>query len=350
MKEGGPRKYYLGNDYTHQEQYNLWTYSGETYAKEAVSRVERIFGCLPKQSTPLPVTDCHPEMDTSPLLGLEDHRKFQMLIGMLQWLVTISRPDLCCLVSFLNRFGSCPREGHLDLAVRAFGYLKSVPNPKIAIDHNPMQFNRTKPDYDALRPDFLEDYPDAKEEVDNFPPSFGPVLETTFMVDSDHAHDLKTRRSLTGILGFVGSSLVLWKSKRQGAIASSTYAAEFTALRSATEEAISLRYMLRSLGCNVPADGSCPTRLFGDNLGVVLSAQNPHADLSKKHVAISFHGVREAIAAGIIAPYWLKGQWNPSDILTKQIPRPGFRTHCDFLFWRPEFHVRTNNNLSEIKP
>ena len=60
--------------------------------------------------------------------------------------------------------------------------------------------------------------------------------------------------------------------------------------------------------------------------------------------------MREAVAAGIIAPYWLKGQWNPADILTKQIPRPGFRSHCDFLFWRPDFHVRDSNNLTEIAP
>ena len=126
-----------------------------------------------------------------------------MLIGMFQWLVTICRPDLCCLVSSLNRFGACPRESHLDLAVRDFGYLKSVPNPQITIDHRPLQFKRTKPGYEAIRPDFLKDYPDAQEEMDpKFPRPFGPIMETTFMVDSDHAHDLKTRRSLTGVLGY----------------------------------------------------------------------------------------------------------------------------------------------------
>lgn len=66
--------------------------------------------------------------------------------------------------------------------------------------------------------------------------------------------------------------------------------------------------MLRCLGCNVPSDGSCPTDVFGDNLSVILNAQKPAADLSKKHVAISFHVVREAFAGGIIAPYWIKGQ------------------------------------------
>ena len=170
-----------------------------------------------------------------------------MLLGMLQWLLTICRPDLSQVVSSLNRFGSCPREGHLDLAVRAFGYLKMVPNPQIAIDSRPMQFSRTHPDYEKLRPDFLDDYPEAIEEWDkSFPPSFGPVMWSSFLVDSDHAHDKKTRRSITGVIGFVGSTPVIWYSRRQGSIASSTYAAEFSALRTATEEAVSLRYMLRS--------------------------------------------------------------------------------------------------------
>ena len=306
-------------------------------------------GLFLKESTPLPVaSDCHPEMDESPLLELDDHRKFQMLMGMLQWLVTIGRPDLCQLVSSLNRFGACPRQTHLDLAIRAFGYIKRVPSPQIAIDSRPMDIDRTDPDFEELRPDFLQDYPEATEEIDsNFPRAFGPVMETNILADSDHAHDKKTRRSLTGLLAFVGSTPVLWVSKRQGAIATSTYAAEFSALRTATEEAISLRYMLRCLGCNVPSDGSCPTRLFGDNLSVILNAQNPEADLSKKHVAISFHMVREAIAAGIIATFWLKGRWNLADIMTKQIPRVDFQTHLKYIFWKPGFHLRNNNRLDD---
>ena len=79
-------------------------------------------------------------------------------------------------------------------------------------------------------------------------------------------------------------------------------------------------YCLRCLGVNIPADGSCPTKIFGDNLSVIQSAANPGHDLNKKHVAISFHVVREAVAAGIIEPYWIKSENNMSDIMTKQIP------------------------------
>ena len=51
VKEHGPRKYYLSNDYVYYETQELWTYGGQTYTKEAITRVERIFECLPKQST-----------------------------------------------------------------------------------------------------------------------------------------------------------------------------------------------------------------------------------------------------------------------------------------------------------
>ena len=86
----------------------------------------------------MPVIDCHPELDDSPLLGIYDHRKFQILLGMLQWMVTIGKPELCQVVSSLNCFGACPREGHLDLAVRCFGYVKTAINKKIDIDSRPM--------------------------------------------------------------------------------------------------------------------------------------------------------------------------------------------------------------------
>ena len=348
IKEHGPRAYYLGNNYKYHTPGDVWTFGTTTYATEAVARVERIYGCLKKVSTPLPVEDCHPELDDSELLGIDDHRKFQMLLGMLQWLQSIGRPDLSTLVSSLNRFGACPREGHLQLAIRAFGFVKYTMNEQIAIDPRPLQFSRSTPNFESLIPDFLQDYPEASEELDSsMPKSFGPILSTTILVDADHAHDKKTRRSLTGLLAFVGSTPVTWYSKRQGSIASSTYAAEFSALRTATEEAVSLRYMLRCLGCQLPADGSCPTDIFGDNLSVILNAQNPAADLSKKHVAISFHAVREAVAAQSIRPHWLKGKWNLSDIMTKQIPRSEFQRHVKHIFYHPDFTLHNNNGLDE---
>jgi hypothetical protein len=172
-------------------------------------------------------------------------------------------------------------------------------------------------------------------------------METTILVDYDHAHYLATRRSITGLIGYVGSTPVTWISKRRGSIASSTYAAEFSAFRTATEEAQNLRYMIRCLGYNIPADGSYHTRLLDHNLSVILNSQNPAADLSKKYVAISYHVVRVAVAASIIDPYWLKGKYNISVLMTKQIPTSEFKIHYDYIYWRPGFHIHSNNRLDE---
>ena len=94
-------------------------------------------------------------------------------------------------------------------------------------------------------------------------------------------------------------------------------------------------------------DGTAPTKVFGDNFSVIQNATDPDATLKTKHVAISFHMVREAITAGVIAPFWLKGEHNLSDIMTKQIASQPFLGHVASIFWAPDFHIRTSNNLSE---
>lgn len=80
----------------------------------------------------------------------------------------------------------------------------------------------------------------------------------------------------------------------------------------------------------------------------IESASNLQADISKKHVAISFHVVREAIAARFIKAYWLLGEHNMSDIMTKQIPRTEFVKHCKHIFWSVQLHILTYNNLSLV--
>ena len=72
----------------------MWNYGCQTYAKESVARVDLIYRYLPKDSTPMPVTDCHLELDTIYLLGIGGHCKFQMLLGIIQCMVTIGRLEL----------------------------------------------------------------------------------------------------------------------------------------------------------------------------------------------------------------------------------------------------------------
>ena len=62
--------------------------------------------------------------------------------------------------------------------------------------------------------------------------------------------------------------------------------------------------------------------LFGDNRSVVTSATLPHSTLTKCQNILAFHRVREAIAARLMAFYWIQSAYNSSDMLSKHWDHP----------------------------
>jgi hypothetical protein len=50
---------------------------------------------------------------------------------------------------------------------------------------------------------------------------------------------------------------------------------------------------------------------------MVDSSIIPHSQLNKRHTALSYHRVPEAICAGIFKFYHIYGTENPSDVLSK---------------------------------
>ena len=231
-----------------------------------------------------------------------------MLMGMDQWAVCVSRLDIAFSVSSLSRFNVNPRISHLKLAIHLFGYLKKHPNRRILIDSRPLDVSDPSLRKSTFHSEYLEDYDGVVEDIPagHFPEPFGEELDTSIFWDADLAHDIATRRSISGILGFIGSTPIFWKSARQGCIATSKYCSEFISMQTAVEEAISMRYMLRCFGIPVIK----PIRMYGDNRGVIYSLSIPQSELKKKHIAISYHFVRRAIAAGIIDVTWVKSHEN----------------------------------------
>ena len=75
---------------------------------------------------------------------------------------------------------------------------------------------------------------------------------------------------------------------------------------------------MRYLGAPI----SAKSILFGDNRSVVTSATLPHFTLTKKHNILAFHRVREAIAAKLMAFYWIQSAYNFSDMLSKHWDHP----------------------------
>jgi hypothetical protein len=74
--------------------------------------------------------------------------------------------------------------------------------------------------------DWTEFYPDAVEELPSDMPTpkvRGDKAKITVFVDADHAHDIVTRRSVTGFIVFLNKTPVKWYSKRQNTVESATY-------------------------------------------------------------------------------------------------------------------------------
>ncbi len=231
---------YLGALYAGDPSTN-WTITAKTYNKEAIEQIERRVG--PKvrgEKLPMKPGD-HPEEDDSPILSNEQHRLYQSMIGMLQWTVSIGRIDICCAVSSMSRFCVSPREGHLDRVFRIFGHLKKYPNKAIGIVDRELIINKELLEDRTTNYGFEDFYAYAYEELDErFPKQIGTELPISIFFDSDHGHDRVTGNSISGVVVIVGCTPITWKSRRQGAIATSTYGAEFSAMKLATEEAITI--------------------------------------------------------------------------------------------------------------
>lgn len=92
-----------------------------------------------------------------------------------------------------------------------------------------------------------------------------------------------------------------------------TYGLEFMAARTAMEQIMDLRLTIHYLGIPIKT----MTYLFGDNNTVVDSSMFPHSRLHIHHQMLSFHWVRENIAAKVIHFVHIPGMVNPADILSK---------------------------------
>jgi len=60
-----------------------------------------------------------------------------------------------------------------------------------------------------------------------------------------------------------------------------------------------------------------PTTILCDNQSVVHNGQRPESTLKKKHNAVCYHKIREAVAAGIIIIHKIDSHKNTADLLTK---------------------------------
>src|SRR5210317_1288724 len=88
---------------------------------------------------------------------------------------------------------------------------------------------------------------------DMLPKPLGDKIQITAYTDLYHAHDVVTRRSVTGVLLFLNNTPVKAISQRQKTVETFTYGSELVATRVATNLILEYRNTLRLMG--VKPDG-----------------------------------------------------------------------------------------------
>ena len=334
MKESsiGPPNIYLGGNVRKVQLENgvsAWSFSSRKYVQAAVKNVEKYLEetggpkLMGRANTPIS-TSYRPELDTSPELNPSRAAYYMSLIGILRWMVELGRVDICLEVSMMSSHMAMPREGHLEQVFHIFSYLKKYHNTELVFDPSDPVVDKSKfeiKDWTSSEFGHIQ----GKEELPpRMPEPRGLGFIISALVDADHASDTVTRRSRTGFLFYLNNSLVCWHSKKQLSCESSTFGAEFIAMKQLCEYLRGLRYKLRMMG--IPCED--PAYIQGDNQSVLANTSIPDSVLKKKSQSLAYHYVREGCARNEWLTTYISTNENMADLLTKPLPfgekRKGF--------------------------
>ena len=328
LKGVGTPEYYSGADILYNATTGFWEVSAKTYIKRCKERIEAMFDIqLKNYGSPMEGDD-HPELDETPLMIAEEITKYQMLVGMGQWAVTLGRFDVQYAVNTMARYSAAPKKGHFLRMFRIFGYLAFHDKARISFDPSDPNWD----DFEYVDSDWGHMYPDSVEYIDpNTPEPLVPELKQTTVADSSHANDFVTRKSTGSYWIFLGCTVVAAYSKRLATVEAATYGAELVMGRIALEATVAMRYKLRMLGVKVES----PALILCDNQSVVCNLQLPSSALKKKHHACNYHRAREIISAHIARVAFVRSKFNIADVGTKPLG-----PHAHYMLLKEVFYGR----------
>ena len=208
-----------------------------------------------------------------------DCTSYQEMIGSLLYLATVSRPDIAYPVTYLARFSKDPKQVHYIAVKRVLRYLKGTKNLGI-------RFNRGEVG-------LLNGVADASWDV------------------------TPGCKSYSGYVVRLGSSLVIWKSKKQSVVSLSTCEAETGAIVDLVKELMWVRGLLTELGF-----GKCvnyPIKVYSDSQSAIEVINNSTTHCRTKHFRRFYAFVRHELRKRNLELLYVSGVENVADFLTKNV-------------------------------
>ncbi|CAM9876629.1 unnamed protein product, partial [Heterosigma akashiwo] len=133
--------------------------------------------------------------------------------------------------------------------------------------------------------------------------------------DADFCQDRIKGKSVTGYVIMLGDSPIVWASRLQTAVTTSTVEAKYLALRSGLKDIMWLRHLLVDLGC--PQAEATP--VIEDNSACIEWARDMVVSRKNRHLHVSYHLAKEQVNLGTIRMHYAKTSDQLADIFTKAL-------------------------------
>ena len=256
----------------------------------------------------------------------EEQRKLQLsmginyrqAIGELIYAMISCRPDISFPLIKLSQYSNKPAKIHYEAVKHLLQYLFETPDEGL--------YYWRSEEHEQLPP---LPFPDTTQQ--NYTPSqeTQPDSTTTMhaAVDADWAGDTTHRKSVTGITLRLAGGTILYKSKYQQTIATSSTEAEFTAACDAGKAILYVRSILDEI--NLPQHAA--TTLFIDNNGALMMGNAQQPTRRTRHMDIKKFVLIDWIEHDLLIMKRIATNDNYSDTMTKQVGRVLHYRHFDYI-------------------
>ncbi|XP_065637550.1 uncharacterized mitochondrial protein AtMg00810-like [Quercus suber] len=296
MKDLGTLNYFLGLEViSSSDGYYL---SQAKYASDLLSKAGIIDNKI--VSTPLEYNAKLTPLDGEPI---SDASCYHQLVGSLIYL-TVTRLDISRAVGMVSKFMDAPRSVHYAAILRILRYVKGT------LYHGLHYSSRS-------------------------------TLELHTYSDANWVGDPTDRCSIIGFCFLLGTSLVLWHSKKHDVLSHSSTEVEYRAVADTTCELVWLRWLL----ANMDAPQPTATPLYCDNRSAIYITHNDVFHERTKHIEINCH-ILASISRKAIS------SCSPSPLLTSLLISSQ-RLNCLVVFeilypnssWLPPCHLEFEGML-----
>ena len=224
---------------------------------------------------------------------------YASVVGMLMFVANNTRADIAYATHQVARFTHNPKKSHGLAIKRLVRYLCGTKDKGMILSPST---------------DFVVDcYVDADFE------GLYPI---------EDSQDAVSVRSRTGYILFMANCSLLWVSKLQTEVATSTMESEYIALSQCIRDLIPVRRLLKHI-CEVvfkskTYQSRIYSKVFEDNQGALQLARAPRMTPRTKHYGIKYHFFREYVKKGHVVLQKITSSEQRADIFTKGLAKVTF--------------------------